>query len=117
MISNFVFLCVCKCMCVSLSCAFYLIRIQHKTRTHLCSLYLILVCLFASLFSKEKERRDRVGWIGTRKGLGGDKGWKTVIRIYCMKNNLSSIKKKKFKSWLSPQSLVLLFTYSKSTWT
>lgn len=53
------------------------------------------VCLVACLFSKERKKRHRVGWVKRWGDLGGVRGEETTIRIYCTGCFSVKIEKKK----------------------
>jgi hypothetical protein len=54
--------------------------------------YFILACFLCACLRGVREKL----WSGVSgEDLGGDEGWKTVIKIYCIKITLFSIKIKK----------------------
>lgn len=98
------FLCVqaCTSLClyvflVFFSLAPFLVFCHTVICLFLFYLYFILFCFYSSdtyLFSKERWKERRSKWERQWRETGKIRGGKTVIRTYCMKKNLSSIKEK-----------------------
>lgn len=66
----------------------------------LCSILFLFYLFFKTvyLFFLKRERRPEVVWMEDGGYLEGERKWETIIKIYCLKKCLFSIKKKNQKA-------------------